>query len=169
MEQALGYQRIVTYTTRPMRPGEKDGKDYYFIKQEEFDDLDYHGFFAETTTYDVYWGFFQYGSAKQDYHAFFTKKLIILNPAGAITARNNNINSYIVWLDLPAYFTMQRALNRGDEPLEICRRFQTDEKDFALFGQDEVNYDLRITTPTRIQDMADMIEKGVRRKCSEKS
>ncbi len=27
----------VSATTRPMRPGEADGKDYYFLSDEEFD------------------------------------------------------------------------------------------------------------------------------------
>ncbi len=30
------FRKVVTATTRPMRPGEVDGKDYYFISREEF-------------------------------------------------------------------------------------------------------------------------------------
>ena len=32
----MGYTRVVTCTTRPMRTGEIDGVDYYFISQDEF-------------------------------------------------------------------------------------------------------------------------------------
>ena len=31
-----GYNRIITYTTRPKRPGEIHGVDYFFIDREEF-------------------------------------------------------------------------------------------------------------------------------------
>ena len=37
----------VSYTTRPRRPGEKDGKDYYFIAEEVFKDKVARGEFAE--------------------------------------------------------------------------------------------------------------------------
>ena len=37
----------VSYTTRPRRPGEKDGKDYYFITEEAFKDKLDRGEFAE--------------------------------------------------------------------------------------------------------------------------
>ena len=37
----------VSYTTRPRRPGEKDGKDYYFISEEAFKDKVARGEFAE--------------------------------------------------------------------------------------------------------------------------
>ena len=37
----------VSYTTRPRRPGEKDGKDYHFITEEAFKDKLDQGEFAE--------------------------------------------------------------------------------------------------------------------------
>lgn len=33
---SMGYSRVATCTTRPMRIGETDGVDYYFITQSEF-------------------------------------------------------------------------------------------------------------------------------------
>ena len=34
----LGFQRVVGYTTRPMREGEINGVDYFFITKEEFEE-----------------------------------------------------------------------------------------------------------------------------------
>ena len=34
--QKSGFNRIITYTTRPMRMGEINGKDYIFISKSEF-------------------------------------------------------------------------------------------------------------------------------------
>src|SRR5579859_1612733 len=32
-----GFERVITATTRPSRPNERDGRDYYFLTEEEFD------------------------------------------------------------------------------------------------------------------------------------
>jgi guanylate kinase len=37
----------VSYTTRPIRPGEVDGRDYWFVAPEKFEDMVRHGEFAE--------------------------------------------------------------------------------------------------------------------------
>lgn len=37
LEQQSGISMSISVTTRPMRPGEKDGVDYYFIDRPEFD------------------------------------------------------------------------------------------------------------------------------------
>jgi len=43
--------RIITYTSRPARPGEVDKKDYVFISGDEFKQKMANGFFLETTDY----------------------------------------------------------------------------------------------------------------------
>lgn len=45
-------RRIVTYTTRSPRPGEVRGKDYHFVNEREFSDLDRRGVFIETNEFD---------------------------------------------------------------------------------------------------------------------
>lgn len=42
-------QLVVTATTRAMRPGEENGKQYYFMSREEFDERKAAGEFLETT------------------------------------------------------------------------------------------------------------------------
>jgi len=39
MEKVGGLQMSVSATTRPMRPGEVEGKDYYFVDQKRFDEM----------------------------------------------------------------------------------------------------------------------------------
>ena len=36
---ALGFNKIVTYTTRPMRKEDVDGETYHFITEEQFNDI----------------------------------------------------------------------------------------------------------------------------------
>ena len=34
--QALELSNLILYTTRPMREGEKQGREYHFVKEEQF-------------------------------------------------------------------------------------------------------------------------------------
>ena len=45
----FGMKKLVTYTTRPARPGEQDGIDYHFVTVDEFKALDEAEEFVETT------------------------------------------------------------------------------------------------------------------------
>ena len=47
-----GMKHVITYTTRPMRDGEKDGVDYHFISDWLFEKLKNDNFFAETAEYN---------------------------------------------------------------------------------------------------------------------
>jgi guanylate kinase len=49
--QSVPLSRIVTYTTRMQRPYESNGKDYYFITQEEFEQKMRANFFSITAEY----------------------------------------------------------------------------------------------------------------------
>ena len=50
----------VSYTTRPKRKSEKDGKDYFFVSKEKFEDLKKKNFFIEFANVFDHW----YGTPK---------------------------------------------------------------------------------------------------------
>ena len=55
-EYAPGLQRAVTYTTRPPRPGEVDGRDYHFVTERAFNDLvDAHAFVEDALVHGYYY------------------------------------------------------------------------------------------------------------------
>lgn len=124
---------IITYTTRPMRDGEEDGVDYHFISNDTFNAMKRRKEFLETTEYNADFGYCQYGSRKEDYYGPGLK-VVVLNPFGAKAVREDpKIESRIIWLDPDEEVLMKRALERGDKPEEINRRFITDESDFLKF------------------------------------
>src|SRR4029453_4216596 len=43
MDKVRGLQMSVSVTTRPMRPGEVEGKDYFFVDQKRFDEMARNG------------------------------------------------------------------------------------------------------------------------------
>lgn len=125
--EKLGIERIVTMTTRPMRPGEEEGKTYYYRSEEEFKNLMYYGFFAETTSYQVANGeTWWYGTPKQ---ALYGDGAIILNPDG-LKALKNKYNMLVFYLDVPEMELFKRLKARGDDKDEARRRINADREDF---------------------------------------
>ena len=56
------FQRLIPYTTRPMREGEAEGQEYHFISEEEFEKLISTGEMAEHRIYDTVFGKWYYGT-----------------------------------------------------------------------------------------------------------
>ena len=77
-----GYKRIVTYTSRPKRSGEKDGISYNFVTKKAFERLISLNFFAEWRAYNTVDGIWYYGSSVESYELNNEDKIIILNPDG---------------------------------------------------------------------------------------
>ena len=55
-------KRIIPYTTRPMRPMEKEGEEYHFLLEEEFLKLLSEGKMMESRSYDTAFGLWYYGT-----------------------------------------------------------------------------------------------------------
>ena len=151
-----GMKRIVTYTTRPIRPGEIDGVDYHFISPEEFNRMVEEDLFAEYITYNATFGTCSYGSLKEDYFCNEEDKVIVLNPYGLTMVKEKNIPHISIFLDPPATVLQERLLRRGDNAEEIKRRLARDEEDFA-----GMKADIYIRENIVPEEVADKIEKYV--------
>lgn len=122
-----GYKSIVTYTTRPMRPGEIQDVTYHFISDEDFYDKINSNFFAEWKVYQTINGEWYYGSATQDY---VQDGVIILTPSGVKDIINSGINATIVLIDSSEDTIRKRLIYRGDDAVEANRRIEADLLDF---------------------------------------
>ena len=124
-----GYEKIVTYTTRPMREGEIDGVDYHYIDKKVFDSLCAGDFFAETTSYkvinDEVW---EYGTAHKD---LAPNKIVILNPSGLKELKKDkSLDILAIYLYASYGEIWNRLRQRGDNLDEVTRRLEADKKDF---------------------------------------
>ena len=59
-DQELNLNRMVTYTTRPIRVGEKPGEEYFFIGEEEVKKLTDEGKIVELRAYNTVHGIWKY-------------------------------------------------------------------------------------------------------------
>lgn len=132
---SMGYTRVATCTTRPMRMGEVDGIDYYFITQSEFMNMIEKGDFAEYREYETEKGLWLYGSRINDYK-YATEKVIILTPEGLVNIRKKYPNLPIIAIYLAVSNKelkrrmMSRANISGEDVKEVKRRYKADKKDF---------------------------------------
>lgn len=135
LSEMLNIPIALSFTTRPMRLGEKQGVEYNFISDNDFWDLYGYNMLAEYTSYKVangetwYYGLTRKELEKDKYI------LVIVNPDGLRQLKKiygDKVCSILI--DAPADVRIKRYLDR-DEVTEIkaeecCRRFLADQKDF---------------------------------------
>ena len=170
---SMGYSRVATCTTRPMRMGEVDGIDYYFITQSEFMNMIEKGDFAEYREYETEKGLWLYGSRINDYK-YATEKVIILTPEGLVNIRKKypNLPIIAIYLAVPNKELKRRMMSRAniscEDIKEVKRRYKADKKDFRhikKYVDYVVNNELRDAYDTaRICKELDEIEKRKHRK-----
>ena len=122
---------VVTTTTRPMRKGEVNGVSYHFVSDDEFFKMKDDGLLAESTYYDTVHGRWYYGSQLKDLENH-ENKVIILNPSGIKEITNKvNMSKWVVfYIYCPEETTRERLKHRGDNPKEVERRLEADNRDF---------------------------------------
>ena len=127
IEEELGYEKIVTCTTRPKRKGEKEGIDYHFLTVEESKRLIEKG---EMLEYEIFNDWI-YSTRFCDID-LNKKQVIVLNPSGYKTLKNKFPDNVLGIYIKPNFFTrIHRIINRDRGGYkESVRRFLADEKDF---------------------------------------
>ncbi len=145
-----GFKKMITYTTRSMRPGEVDGVDYHFINEEEFLKRKNQNFFIETTLYNRHY----YGTAFRD--ASFDKVLIV-DTCGA-NALYERLKSKVIlfFLEAPEEIRRQRMIQRGDHEEDIKRRLAEDAKYFVKERLLHIDFIIN-TNDLGLEDLADHV------------
>ena len=146
-----GYTRNVTNTSRPMRPGEVDGVDYHFRTEEWFhenwDEL------AEVAKYTASFGDCYYGSMKS---SFVPGSVTILTPEGLRTIRRRGVKCIAAYIQAPEETLRERALRRGDDPVEVNRRIYADKLRFQELDNIDIYLD---GTKTKDEVVSEFIRK----------
>ncbi len=140
-ESSIKFDYSVSMTTRNMRPGEKDGVDYYFRTNEEFEKEIKNGGMLEYAKYvDHYYGTpLKYVNQKLDAGI---DVLLEIEVNGAMQVREKMPNGVFIFLtppDLPSL--RQRITHRGtDDQKTIDKRMEQAKKEIAMMS----NYDYAV-------------------------
>jgi guanylate kinase len=128
-----GFNRIISYTTRPIRKNGKEDIDYHYISDKEFIEKLNNGFFAENTIYRGW----HYGIAKED---CIDNAIAVVETIGFFRLKRIeklNIRSFFIKSSDRA--RLIRMAERGDEISEIFRRLYSDQGSFACI-EEEVDF-----------------------------
>jgi len=150
-----GYEKLVTYTTRPIREGEAEGVDYHFISKTMFDSLCAGDFFAETMSFKVANGeTWEYGTAVRD---ITDDKIVILSPSGLRELKKDkSLNIMAVRLFASYGEIWNRLRKRGDDSEETARRIEADQKDFEDIDE-YIDFAIRTDGYFSDEEIADII------------
>ena len=130
---------LTLYTTRPMREGEKDGVEYYFVSNEILEQYGEEGKIIELRTYQTVYGDWKYATIDDgQIHLTGSDYLMIgtLESYMKMKAYYGQENLVPLYIEVEDGERLQRALDREkkqENPKyeEMCRRFLADEEDFS--------------------------------------
>lgn len=138
-DESLGLKRLVLYTTRPIRAGEENGREYYFTDENRLEEFRKTNRLIESRAYHTVHGIWTYFTADDGQ----------INPQGANYLGIGTLESYgkmkeyygaetvcPVYIQVEDGERLQRALLRERQQenpryAELCRRFLADQEDFS--------------------------------------
>lgn len=136
---SLQLKEIVPYTTRPIRAGERNGKEYVFTNDEGFESLKAQGKVIEARAYHTYHGLWRYFTVDDGNIDLNSNNYIIIGTLESFvkTAEYFGREKVVpVMLEVDDGIRLQRALDRerrqeNPKYQELCRRYLADEEDFS--------------------------------------
>ena len=138
-ENSLNLKRIIPYTTRPIREGEVEGREYHFCTEADVAVLEKEGKIVELRSYDTVYGIWKYFTVNDGNIQLEKENYLLIGTLESYTKIRDYFGEEKV---LPIYIEVEdgerllRAISREksqDVPKyeEMCRRFLADAKDFS--------------------------------------
>lgn len=143
LKQRMNVKPYVLYTTRPIRTGEENGVNYYYLKQEEMEKSinEKNSKVMEYRTYNTIYGPWTYATIIDN--QFESNKDLLMegtlesyNAVKKYFENNEKVKVIPIYIEVDDGIRLERALKREREQEnpkyeELCRRFLADSKDFS--------------------------------------
>ena len=138
-DSPFNFKTIVSYTTRPIREGEKNGNEYFFTDEKGFNELVASGKVIEERSYDTCHGLWRYFTVADENVDLKSNNYITIGTLESY----KKVRDYFgkdkvvpVLIELDDGMRLTRALNREKKQAhpkyeEMCRRFLADAEDFG--------------------------------------
>ncbi len=151
------FKLSISCTTRPMRPGEKDGESYYFISREEFKQGIENGDFIEWAEFSNNY----YGTRKSNIQkALKTGENLILEieTRGALQVKNKIPQAVLIFIAPPSFEELKKRLEgrQTEAPEVIQTRLGQAERE----NKESKNYDYIIINdkiPNAVKNLEEII------------
>ena len=170
--EKLGLDKVVPYTTRPMRDGEKDGVQYFFKKENEYLELKSQGKIIEERTYYTHYGEWRYFTVDDGQINLKDGNYLVIGTLESycyIRDYFGKENVVPLLIDVEAKIRLRRAMAREDKQEhpkydEMCRRFLADEEDFSEDKIESAGITERFTNNAKIESCIDEITEYIAQK-----
>lgn len=135
----LPLKTLVSYTTRPIRSGETNGVEYYFLTEDELKTLEQEDKIIELRAYNTVHGVWKYFTVNDHQIDLSKNDYLVIGTLESYQKLQEYFGSdHLVplYIEVDSGERLQRALTRErlqQEPkyAELCRRFLADESDFS--------------------------------------
>ena len=138
-DRELNLNTVTGYTTRPMREGEINGVEYFFVNNEELEALKNQGKVIECRDYNTVYGVWSYFTVDDGQINLEKGNYLYI---GTLESYEQMVRYYGKEVVVPIYVEVEtgerltRAVNRERQQenpkyTELCRRFLADAKDFS--------------------------------------
>lgn len=132
-------QMVVPYTTRPIRDGEQDGVEYFFVDEQKMEELQTAGKIIELRAYNTVLGVWKYFTADDGQIDLSEHSYLIIGTLVSYEAMRRYFGSDALvplYIEVEDGIRLERAIGREREQAkpqyeEMCRRFLADAEDFS--------------------------------------
>ena len=130
---------VVPYTTRPIREGEQDGVEYFFVDREKMEEMRAAGRIIELRSYNTVLGVWNYFTADDGQIDLAAHSYLIIGTLVSYEAMRDYYGAEAlvpIYVEVEDGTRLERAIGRERKQAkpqyeEMCRRFLADAEDFS--------------------------------------
>lgn len=138
-DKKLNLKSIVMYTTRPIREGEVNGIEYYFVSEEKLDELERGGKVIEIRAYNTVFGIWKYFTVNDKQIDLQNNNYLMIGTVESFSKTKKYYGENVIvpiYIEVDDGVRLERALKREQlqkisKYEEMCRRFLADQQDFS--------------------------------------
>lgn len=138
-DETLSLDKVVMYTTRPMRQGEEDGRQYFFVNESVYRLKDREGKIIEAREYHTKLGLWRYFTVDDGQIVLKKNNYLMIGTLDTLKSLRDYFGASAIaplYIDADDGLRLERALKRErrqEHPRydEMCRRYLADDRDFA--------------------------------------
>lgn len=168
-ENEFNLQRIIPYTTRPIREGEEAGREYHFCREEDVQRLEKEGRIVELRSYDTIYGIWKYFTVDDGNIQLDKENYLLIGTLESYRKIRDYFgkeNVVPIYIEVEDGDRLLRAISREKEEEnpkyeEMCRRFLADAKDFSEEKLEEAEIKKRFINLT-LRKTIDEVENYIR-------
>lgn len=170
-DETLSLDKVVMYTTRPMRQGEEDGRQYFFVNESVYRLKDREGKIIEAREYHTKLGLWRYFTVDDGQIVLKKNNYLMIGTLDTLKSLRDYFGASAIaplYIDADDGLRLERALKRErrqEHPRydEMCRRYLADDRDFAKERLKDLNVKDIFTNNDELEDclkrVADYIRK----------